>query len=173
MLLVLGFPQPLLPTRNYHHPPTLPTQSLQPMNSLSIGPRTSPPLTSLMLSRQTFRLKIITFPAESCGYELIISSENNANPDGRVGARTTDSGGEAAVQWEDKKETTYHRPGRTAESLNHVGRLRTQGAKSLTNSWAVSGANSRLLSFFVLRRVPISICAKYQFHSQLTELALT
>ncbi len=78
MLLVLGFP-PLPPTRNYHHPPTLPTQSLQPMNSRPIGPRTSPPLTSLILSQQTFRLKITTFPAESCGDELIISAENNTN----------------------------------------------------------------------------------------------
>ncbi len=70
---------PLPPTRNYHHPPTLQTQSLQPMNSLHIGPRTSPPLTSLMLSRQTFRLKIITFPAESCGDKIIISTENYTN----------------------------------------------------------------------------------------------
>ncbi len=45
------------------------------MNSLPIGPRTSPPLTPLMLSRQTFRLKIITFPAESSGYELLISTK--------------------------------------------------------------------------------------------------
>ncbi len=49
------------------------------MNSLPIGPKPLPPLTSLMFSQQTFRLKIITFPAESCGYELIISAENNAN----------------------------------------------------------------------------------------------
>ena len=57
------------------------TQSLQPMNSLPIGPRTSPPLTSLKLSQQTFRLKIITFPTESCVYiyELIISAGNNAS----------------------------------------------------------------------------------------------
>ncbi len=48
------------------------------MNSLPIGPRSSPLLTSLMLSQQTFRLKI-TFPAESCGYELIISAENNTS----------------------------------------------------------------------------------------------
>ncbi len=50
------------------------------MNSLPIGPRTSPPLTYLMLSRQTFRLKIITFLAENCGDELIISAENNPSP---------------------------------------------------------------------------------------------
>ena len=49
------------------------------MNSLPIGPRTSPPLISLTWSRQTIRLKIITFPAESCGDELIISAENNTN----------------------------------------------------------------------------------------------
>ncbi len=73
---VLGFP-PLPPTRNYI--PTLPTESLQPMNSLPIGPRTSPSLTSLMSSRQTFRMKIIAFPAESCGDELKISAENNTS----------------------------------------------------------------------------------------------
>ncbi len=78
MLSVLGFP-PLPPTRKYHHFPTLPTQYLQPMNSLPIGSRTPPPLTSLMLSRQAFRLKIITLQAESCGYELIIGAEYNAN----------------------------------------------------------------------------------------------
>ncbi len=50
------------------------------MNSLPIGPRTSPPLASLMLSRQTFRPEIIPFPAESGGYELTISAENNTNP---------------------------------------------------------------------------------------------
>ncbi len=49
--------------------------------SLPIVPRTPPLLTSLMLSLQTFRLKIITFPAESCGDELIIKAENNTNPD--------------------------------------------------------------------------------------------
>ena len=69
----------LPPTRNYHHTPTLPTHSLQPMNSLPIGLRTSPPLTSLMLSQQTFRLKKITFPAEGCGNELKTSAENNAS----------------------------------------------------------------------------------------------
>ena len=36
-----------------------------------------------MLSQQTFRLTRINFPAESCGYELIISAENNAN--GKLG----------------------------------------------------------------------------------------
>ena len=77
VLLVLGFPHSHPIYRNYNHPPTLSTQSLQPMNSLPIGPRTSPPL--LMLSQQTFRLKIITSNAERCGYELIISAENNAN----------------------------------------------------------------------------------------------
>ncbi len=46
---------------------------------LPIGPRTSPPLTSLMLSRQTFRLKIMTFPAESWGDELILSAETNTS----------------------------------------------------------------------------------------------
>ncbi len=66
-------------TQNYHHPLTLPTQSLQLMNSLPIGPRTPPPLTSLMLSRQIFRLKIITFLTESCGDELLISAENNTS----------------------------------------------------------------------------------------------
>ena len=35
-VLVLGF-CPLPPTRNYHHPLTLPTQFLQTMNSLPIG----------------------------------------------------------------------------------------------------------------------------------------
>ena len=49
------------------------------MNSLPIGLRTPPPLIYLILSRQTFSLKIITFPAESCGYELIISAENNTS----------------------------------------------------------------------------------------------
>ncbi len=78
MLLVLGFP-PLPPTRNYHHPPTLPTQSLQTKKSLPIAPKTSPPLTSLLLSQQTFRLKIIAFSAEGCGDELIISAENNTS----------------------------------------------------------------------------------------------
>ncbi len=67
----IGF-SPLPPTRNYHHPPSLPTQSLQPLNFLPIGPRTSPLLTSLMLSHQTYRLKIISFLAESCGCELIV-----------------------------------------------------------------------------------------------------
>ncbi len=38
------------PTQNFHHPPTLPTLSLQPMNSLPIGPGTPPPLTSPILS---------------------------------------------------------------------------------------------------------------------------
>ncbi len=52
------------------------------MNYLPIGPRTSPPLTSLTLGGQTIRLKIITFPTESCGDELIISAENNTNPIG-------------------------------------------------------------------------------------------
>ena len=61
------------------HHATLTTQYLQPMNSLPIDPRNSPPLTSLMLSQQTLRLKIITFLAESCGDELIISTENNTN----------------------------------------------------------------------------------------------
>ena len=77
VLSVLGFP-PLQSTRNYHHPPTLPTQSLK--NSLPIGPRNSP-LTStcLMLSQQTFRLKIIAFSAESCGDELKISVKNNTS----------------------------------------------------------------------------------------------
>ena len=79
VLLVLGFP-PLPPNRNYNRPPTLSTQSLQLKNSLPIGPRTSPPLTSLMLSQQTFRLKIIAFSSESCGDELIISAENNTSP---------------------------------------------------------------------------------------------
>ncbi len=55
------------------------TQYQKHVNSLHIGPRTSPPLTSLMLSRQTFKLKIITFLAKSCGSELIISAENNTN----------------------------------------------------------------------------------------------
>ena len=80
---VLGFP-PLLPTQNYHHPPTLPTQSVQPKISLPIGPRTSLLLTSLMLSQQTLRLKLIAFSAESCGDELIISAENNTSRQGRL-----------------------------------------------------------------------------------------
>ena len=67
------------------------TQYRKHMNSLPIGPRTSPPLTSLMLSRQTFRLKITTSLAESCGYELIISAEDNANPDGTLGKRAPSS----------------------------------------------------------------------------------
>ncbi len=80
VLPVLGFP-PLPPTWDYQHPPTLPTQPLQPMNSLPIGPRTFPTPTSLMLSRQTFWLKIITFLAESYRDELIrvISAENNTS----------------------------------------------------------------------------------------------
>ncbi len=53
-------------TRNYHHPPTHPTQSsLQLEHSLPIGPGPSPPLTSLKLSQETLRLPIITFPAET------------------------------------------------------------------------------------------------------------
>ncbi len=52
------------PTWNYCHPPTLPTQSLQPVHSLPIGPRYSPLLTSLTLS-ETLSLPIITFPAET------------------------------------------------------------------------------------------------------------
>ncbi len=79
VLLVLGFP--LLPfTLNYHHPPTLPTPSLQPEHSLPIGPRISPLLTSLMLSQQTLRLKLIAFSAESCGDVLVINAENNTCP---------------------------------------------------------------------------------------------
>ena len=46
-------------------PPSNPPNPIPPANELPIGPRTSPPLTSLMLRQQTFRLKLITFPAES------------------------------------------------------------------------------------------------------------
>ncbi len=55
VLSVSGLP-PIPPTRKYHHPATLLTQSLQPKNSLPNGPKTSPLLTSLMLSQKTFRL---------------------------------------------------------------------------------------------------------------------
>ncbi len=57
VLLVLGFPPP---TQSYHHPPTLPTQSLQTMHSLPIG---LGPLSSM--SQETLRLPIITSPAET------------------------------------------------------------------------------------------------------------
>ncbi len=53
------------PTLNYHHPLTLPSQSLQPVHSLPIGPGISPKLTSLTLNQKTLRLPIITFPAET------------------------------------------------------------------------------------------------------------
>ncbi len=50
VLLVLGFPNPPPPTRNYHHHPTLPTQSLQLVHSLPLGSGPSSPLTSLTMN---------------------------------------------------------------------------------------------------------------------------
>ena len=51
----------VLPHPYHHHPPTLPTQSLQPVLSLPIGPGISTLLTSLTLSQKPLRLPIITF----------------------------------------------------------------------------------------------------------------
>ena len=62
-----------------HSHPSRTTTTLQPSQPNPSCPRTSPLLTSLTLSQQTIRLIIITFPAESCGTELIISAENNTN----------------------------------------------------------------------------------------------
>ncbi len=46
------------------------------MNSLLIGPGTSPPLTTLILSREILRLDILTFLAETCE-ELLIRTGSN------------------------------------------------------------------------------------------------
>ena len=71
-LMVLGF----IPNSSPRSPPsTFPTQSLQPVHSLPIGPGTSPPLISVTLSQETLRLSIITFPAHCVG--LVIRAGNN------------------------------------------------------------------------------------------------